>query len=92
MAVDSEGRNIGGHPTLSGDDRHAVKAGVWLPPGDMEALTSVITRVVDSRGGTRSAAHRTILMAGVRAVTALLDAADGQAAEVAAFMRERRTT
>ena len=91
VAVDSEGRDRGGRPTLSGDERPAVKAGVWLPPADMEALNGTITRMVGSHGGTRSEAHRTILMAGVHATSAALDAADEQAQEAAEYMRRRQT-
>lgn len=90
MAVDGEGRDVGGRPPLSGNpDVPSVKVGVWVPVNDAETLNETIGRMVDSYGGSRSDAHRAILMAGIRAVSTSLDCSDEQATEAAAYMRRR---
>jgi hypothetical protein len=70
----------GGRPPIdpAGDSARKV-SGVWLAPHDQARLDHVIARVRAYRGGTPASARRAVLLAGIDATAASLDAVEALA-------------
>ena len=68
---------VGGRPPLDPDGSESRRIpGVFLGGPDADLLDALTARVVARNGVTVAHARRMILLAGVRAVTASLDASD----------------